>query len=182
MRNLIIIISILLLAGCETSITRVDYSYHNPFLIGHYMNKGTQSEPINGHSTSIRLGNREELENFDLELTVGPTILLRDSGDGKLFTAEAVPRVIYKQFFLRPYLEAILGIGYLPHKWDGEATNLQFSVGGTLGISVPLSKNWEFDVGYRYYHVSNGSSIFGTERPNIGYNSDGIAFGFSFKF
>lgn len=175
---------IVLLTGCQSSkIGRFDYSYQTPFAIGKVINHNGNGRSMIGHYISTRFGLRDDIsQDFDVELSIGPAAFFREGGMGQYYGIEATPRLTYTNWFFRPYLEGLVGVGYLPHKWEGEATNHQFSVGGALGITIPINKQLEFDLGYKYYHISNGSAIFGSPRPNDGYNSDGIVAGITYKF
>jgi hypothetical protein len=97
--------------------------------------------------------------------------------EGSLYTAELAPRVGYDAGFLEPYVSGLIGIGATEKLWWGEGTRFQFSVGGSLGLSVKLFKYFRGHIAYRFFHISNGSAIFGTKKPNKGYNTDMVVVG-----
>lgn len=175
------------MAGCSNSswMVRGEYAPATSFAIAKVINDNHASHTMQGHYVSVRGGLRFDLnEEFELDLDVGPSGFFREGGEGQYFGAETAPRLVYSGLNLPVnfYLESLFGVGYLPQKWVGEATNFQFSLGGGVGISIPIDKHWEIDLGYRLYHISNGSGIFGSPRPNVGYNTDFVLFGLSYHF
>jgi len=122
-------------------------------------------------------------DNIDLGLSRGPSLFSPTKGPkGDYIGAEVRPRLTYTGWAVHPYIEGFGSIGRTQHRWEGEGTKFQFSTGGSLGLAIPLNDDWEVDLGYRFYHISNGSSIFGTTKPNVGYNTDIVYFGLQRNF
>ena len=173
----------------------MEYGAGTPFAVGKIINDhdpGYRDDgeprgglPMDGHYLSMKVGIQHEFfPDFNFDVAGGPTIWIPTKGtEGEYFAADAVGRISYlgiKYFY--PYIEGLLGVGRLEHHWIGEATKHQFSSGGGLGIIIPVEDHWKLNLGYRAYHISNGSAIFGTERPNVGYNTDLFFFGFQYDF
>jgi len=185
----------LLLSGCQSveTFTRAEYGYGSQWLIAKGFNDqqtGTwdgrlrAAVPMDGHYVSLAVGGRIEIfDNVDLGLSLGPSLFSPTKGpEGDFIGGEFKPRLSYTGWAVHPYIEGFGSIGRTQHRWEGEGTKFQFSVGGGLGFAVPLNDAWEVDLGYRFYHISNGSAIFGTTKPNVGYNTDMVYFGLQRNF
>jgi opacity protein-like surface antigen len=174
---------------------RAEYGPGTPFAVGKLINddsvgyrddgRAKAGLPMDGHYLSLKFGVQQEIfPDFNFDIAAGPTTWIPTSGpNGEYYSADAVGRVSYLGIkYFQPYAEGLLGVGRLEHHWIGEATKHQFSSGGGLGIIVPIEDHWKLSFGYRVYHISNGSAIFGTKRPNVGYNTDLFLFGFQYDF
>lgn len=182
------LILFILLSGCQSIDihTRAEYGYGSQWLIAKEFNdqrteltwEGEQraAVPMDGHYVSLAIGGRIEiLDNIDLGLSFGPSLFSPTKGpEGNFIGAEIKPRLAYTGWTVHPYIEGFGNIGRTQHRWEGEGTKFQFSIGGGLGLAVPLNESWEVGLGYRFYHISNGSKIFRTTKPNVGYNTDMI--------
>lgn len=141
--------------------------------------------PMNGIYTSIKAGIRKEVfTDTKLGIAIGPAIFVPTKGPSEeYFSAEAIPHITYVGWPIHPYFEVLAGVGFSDRKrWEGEGTQYLFSIGSGIGVSIPLNKRWEIDVGYRYYHVSNGTKVFGSPDPNVGYNTDLFMLGAQYNF
>lgn len=189
------IIMIFFLAGCQPNFfVRGEYGYGSQWFLAklandyqtglNSKNKPLPSLPADGHYLSLSLGAKTQInEHFDTTLAAGPVILSPTKGPTSEYVGfEIKPRIIYTDWIFHPYLEGIAGVGNTSKRWRGEGTHHLFSVGGSLGVAVPLTDSWEFDAGYRFYHLSNGSAIFGSPKPNVGYNTDMLYLGFQYNF
>lgn len=185
-----------ILNGCTfIPLIRTEFATGSPFAVAKVINdnvEGFRSNgwpkaalPMDGYYTSIKGGIHKDItEDFNLSLALGPAIFIPSKGPrGNYYSLDFAPRISYISLDLfYPYVEGLVGIGRLEHRWLGEATKHQFTIGGTLGVTVPIIDYWKLDFGYRIYHISNGSAIFGTRRPNVGYNTDLFIFGIQYDF
>jgi len=190
-----VIFFLLCLSGCGSLIyhSRVDYGYGSQFAIAKPLNdfvtginiKGEPRGdlPMDGHYTAVKIGARVAIMDALLDIDIGPAIFVPTKGpDNNLYTAELSFKLMPSTHYVRPYIEPFAGVGRSDHRWDGEGTKLLFTVGGSIGASLILSPQWELDVGYRFYHASNGALIFGTKKPNVGYNTDIVLLGVKGRF
>lgn len=200
MRKLyLLLMGVLLFSGCcgAETFARVEYAYGVPFGLAKVRNDtktGYRSNgepegglPMNGHYGAIKVGIRTEIaENVDLGIAAGPAIFAPTKGPSEeFFSLEANPRLTYTGWAIRPYAEIVAGIGFSDrHRWEYEGTQRLFSIGGGAGVTIPLDEKekWELDVGYRFYHVSNGTKVFGAKEPNVGYNTDLLMLGIQYNF
>lgn len=190
-----LIVFLSLFNGCSSVFTRLEYGPASQFAIGRIINEdstGLRSDgrvkggmPMNGHYTSFKIGVKNDLsDDIRLSIAAGPALFVPTKGpDGSFYSVDATPRLTYTGWkHLHPYVEGLVGVGNLEKRWEGEATKWQFSTGGGIGVMIPLKKHFKVDIGYRLYHISNGSAIFNSPRPNVGYNTDLVLFGIRYNF
>jgi hypothetical protein len=186
-----------LLAGCNsTKFVRADYAYGSQFALAKQANdfsKGYKADgnpkfglPLDGHYLSLMFGAENYLfSDIVGALMLGPAGISPTKGpDTEFLSVEARLRFTYTKLRVQPFIQGLAGIGFShKQKWEGEGTQLLYSTGGTLGFGIPFDKDkWRIDVGYSFYHISNGATIFGAKSPNAGYNTDMIIFGVERKF
>jgi Lipid A 3-O-deacylase (PagL) len=183
------------LAGCRSSnlFIRGEYGYGSQWLIAKEANEyqggirlnGTPKPalPVDGYYLNLAVIGRTEIaDDVKLGLALGPVMFAPTKGPvGEFFGFEVKPRLSYTNWRIQPYLEGLAGAGHTSKRWEGEGSHYQFSVGGGLGLAIPLGANLEIDFGYRIYHISNGSAFFGSPKPNVGYNTDMIYLGIIFR-
>lgn len=179
---------LLLCTGCNP-IARVEYGYGSQYAVAKLANdlatgdnilgKPKAALPMDGHYASFKIGTVERFtDSIDVDASIGPAIFSSTKGpSGNFYVIEASPRFTYRTGLIEPYISGLLGVGYTEKLWPGEGTRFQFSVGGSIGLAVKFSESWSAYLGYRFFHVSNGSAIFGTKKPNVGYNTDMIVIG-----
>jgi len=95
---------------------------------------------------------------------------------------EHISRFRYDFGKWEPLIAPHVGFLNTNKKWDGQATTWGFSLGGSLGLRYEVEKNTWITGEYRLYHFSNGSRVFGSPRPNDGYNIDLFILGAEFKW
>lgn len=198
--SLMLLLSLILLNSCSQSkyFVRGEYGYGTPFAVADAivnMHDGIDkrdglkrsSLPMDGHYGSIKVGVRGLVfGDLGLSIAVGPALFSPEKGvssNEEFLSFDVTPRLYYAEWFIYPYIEALAGVGWTDRrKWEGQATQWNFSIGGGIGVEVPINKHWSIDFGYRNYHISNGSQIFGSPSPNHGYNTDLIIGGLQYNF
>ena len=196
----LLLILTLMCLGCNNTkyFVRSEYGYGTPFAMGQAIvdaHNGINKEDglkdqglaMDGHQISIKAGVRGSVaENVDLSIAAGPSIYLPTKGvqpKEEFVSFEVTPRMYYTKWFIHPYGEVLLGVGWTDHhKWEGQSTRWNFSLGGGIGVEYPIDDHWTIDLGYRTYHISNGSNVFGSPKPNHGYNTDMIIMGLQYDF
>jgi Lipid A 3-O-deacylase (PagL). len=78
-----------------------------------------------------------------------------------------------------PYLEAAIGFHYLTHTdiTQERQSSTHFQFGEHLGAGFRFGKNGEYDLGYRFQHLSNG----GIDHPNPGINFHQVRLEYHFQ-
>lgn len=175
-----------LLCGCSTYTISVEQGYGTQLSIAKAINTSPRYDDrsITGHYTSIKVGIEEKIgPGLKVNPRAGPALFVPNTtGNSDLYTFEVATRLSVRVESWRPYLEAGAGIGRPSHQWEGEGTKLLFTASGTVGSRIEVLENLELNLGYRFYHISNGSRIFGTDPPNVGYNTDVFLFSIQGKF
>jgi len=184
----------LCVSGCAPTgvILRGDYGYGAQYAIAKSVNEiseGVKEDgeprlglPLDGHFAYLGIGLRWETCGLDPSILLGPSIFIPTRGPkNDLVGLELRVRLAYSDLPVRPFIEGFFGYGYTRRRWWGEGTHHLFSVGGTIGVSIPI-ESWSLDLGYRYHHISNGAVVFGAKSPNAGYNTDMLIFGIEKRF
>lgn len=78
----------------------------------------------------------------------------------------------------RPYLEGAVGIHFISHTHPdaGRDMGSSFQFGDHLGVGVILGRKGQFDLGYRFQHLSNAD----IKSPNSGINFQQLRFAYLF--
>lgn len=154
---------------------------------GHGIKGGPSSEieekDIEASHFSIKIGKKiYEGNHFDLDVFLGPSIIIPVNKDGLGASADINPRLIYNSRTLKPYVGFSASMFYSDVKLKPQATKWGFLLSASVGLLFPMSSNWNGFVEYKAWHESNGSRVFGTKRPNPGFNSDIIMVGLEYEF
>lgn len=188
MKNTAVALLVSLSVGCATLETRADYGYVSQFGVAKEANdyvKGRADSgrlrpdvPFDGHYLFAGVSAGHASSSMTVTATGGLSVLLPTRGpESDLVGAEVRVRGELVGLVVHPYAESFAGVGWTTgRRWEGEGTKHLYSVGGILGVSVPLD-GWFVDLGYRFHHLSNGSALFGTREPNVGYNGDAVILG-----
>lgn len=164
-----------LLIGCNSPFVRTNIGLgHTGPIEKSLQPEGTYSSSIMG---GAHLGVAHSIsDNLDLDLLFGPNIYIPlNDKNGELFSVEFNPRLRYGQE-TQPYFGVFFGPGYAVDRWEPQATSWGFVLGVDLGLRIKFNKFY-LTVGYRIWHTSNGSKVFGSPGPNPGSNMSMLLFG-----
>lgn len=83
---------------------------------------------------------------------------------------------------IMPYIDCTLGFAYFDPRIKEQATNWGFIINPNIGLRFKLTESLYIYGQYGVWHFSNGSSIFGSPKPNHGINTDLVSLGIEVKF
>lgn len=130
----------------------------------------------------VRLGGTiwDDPDGLALDLQGGPSFTVPTAGEtGRGYSLEGAFRLrVTDSEDVQPYALFGLGVLVFDEQWSAQATSWGFTVNFGFGTLLKLTERTRLVMEYRYWHESNGSALFGSPRPNPGYDSDMIFFGF----
>lgn len=168
MKTKLLILVLLLLPSCTKIVKRVHLGLGHTDLIANNIQLG--GEYTSGISGGALIGPTYKLsESVSADILLGPTIvspLHKKDERGHIFSLDLAPRIRLTEYEWEPFIGIFFGPGITDNKWNEQKTTWGFVLGTDFGI-----KKGHFTFGYRFWHESNGATVFGHGRqPNPGFN------------
>ena len=170
--GIIIVFIIMFSTGCSTMTAEFGSGGGATIGASNEINLGS-GERIQMTQLEARIGTIVPLTNtFDLHLAIGPNLVIPTDSHDNALGLDGTIRVLYNDTYPRPYVGLHIGASYMFNRWEEQATDWGFTLGPIVGTEFKINESSSILVEYRFWHESNGSKMFGTRRPNPGYNAD----------
>jgi len=180
---------LIFLSGCHKDFlvknySRTEVGIGKPIFISKTIIRNGKGNPVDiVHESSYIETKVFKVKNIETAVGLGISGAQTINGQDCIGTGlDLKPRIIYPIKSFELYFSLKAGFHYFDHKPNEQATNWGFVLGAGPGIGLKTSENTSIFAQYEVWHFSNGSSIFGSPRPNRGINTDVVSLGIEYRF
>lgn len=170
---------LLLLSGCQSVYYEFDKGYVSSALTMGRVGK----HPLEALIGRIHIVGEDNLWGpINYDFGAGPMYVIPTDGKSNAFGFDIATKLILVKWAVEPYLEIGTGYLYMAEKWEEQATNYGFTLQGGIGVRYQMPGQGKVGIAYRQWHESNGNKIFGSPRPNPGFEAGGLFLSYEVGF
>lgn len=113
---------------------------------------------------------------------IGPSLIQPTDGKATALALDTAATFYYADWDWQPYILLGAGLFRSAAKWGEQATHWGFVLQGGVGVRREIAEGQHLHFGYRQWHESNGSRVFGHDNENPGIEGGSFWGGWSLAF